>query len=276
MGVADTNTNTLRLGVVQLTSTDDIPKNIETVLKYYQQAVEQRADLVVFPENSLFHRIRGGSRVLAIEVSGEVVQRIADVVRTLKVPLMLTTAVQAGGAKADNSTLLFDEVGHRVIYSKIHLFDVDVEGAPPVRESDHFRSGAGPKMVEIKGWKFGLSICYDLRFSELYLKYAQRADVILVPSAFLVPTGEAHWQVLLRARAIEAQCFVAAPAQGGTHQSESGPETRQTFGHSLVIDPWGRVLDENLAGPGVHVVELRRELLVKARGQIPMASHRRL
>jgi predicted amidohydrolase len=155
------------------------------------------------------------------------------------------------------------------------LFDVEVAGAPPVRESDYFNGGSEARVVEIDGWKFGLSICYDLRFAELYLRYArEKADVILVPSAFLVPTGEAHWHVLLRARAIEAQCFVAAPAQSGEHHSDS--QVRKTYGHSLVVDPWGKVLAELKESPQIQVVELDRELITKARRQIPMGGHRRL
>jgi predicted amidohydrolase len=173
---------------------------------------------------------------------------------------------------------LFFAPGHpaRVVYVKTHLFDVDVEGAPPVRESDHFVGGGGPATVELKGWKFGLSICYDLRFAELYLKYAEAVDVILIPSAFLVPTGQAHWHVLVRARAIENQCFVAAPAQSGEHTSVASGPSRRTFGHSLVVDPWGAVLLDMEHAPGAAVVELKRDLIEKARRQIPMQGHRRL
>jgi deaminated glutathione amidase len=162
------------------------------------------------------------------------------------------------------------------VYRKIHLFDVDVKGAPPVRESDNFKHGTATNIIEIKGWKIGLTICYDLRFSELFAKYARAGvHLILVPSAFLVPTGKAHWHILLRARAIESQAFVVAAAQSGTHKS--GKLKRQTYGHSLVVEPWGQILRESKkAGPDAFVVELDPTALTRVREQIPMADHRRL
>jgi nitrilase len=129
--------------------------------------------------------------------------------------------------------------------------------------------------MELKGWKIGLSICYDLRFSELFLTYAKQAvDLILVPSAFLVPTGRAHWHVLLRARAIEAQAYVLAAAQGGKHIS--GKAQRETFGHTLAVGPWGEVISELEEAPGHIIIELRPESITKVREQIPMDGHRRL
>jgi predicted amidohydrolase len=266
-----------RIGVVQMTSTDDIRKNLATVIERYREGIRLGAEMVVFPENSLFHKIRQGSAVESLDLNGEVHRLLIEEVNKAGVPLMLTTPVLAGSAKPLNATVLYREGRGQVVYSKIHLFDVDVVGAPSVRESDSFQSGAAPEIVEIEGFRFGLSICYDLRFSELYSNYSQKVDVILVPAAFLVPTGEAHWQVLLRARAIESQCFVVAPAQGGVHQSNTALEqTRSTYGHSMVVDPWGRVLYENQGGPGVHVVELRRPLVDQVRRQIPMSGHRKL
>jgi predicted amidohydrolase len=190
---------------------------------------------------------------------------------------MLTTPLKLGDKFSNSTVFLNPNVDPHVVYSKIHLFDVDVEGAPPVRESDHFVNGSGPALIDFRGWKLGLSICYDLRFPELYLNYAQKADLILVPSAFLVPTGEAHWHVLLRARAIESQCYVAAPAQSGEHVShlDSG-QVRKTYGHSLIVDPWGRALEEMASGLDIRTVELSRTPIEKARRQIPMKAHRRL
>jgi len=261
------------LGVAQITSTDDIEANLALVEKLYGKA--SGADLVVFPENTLYFRIRSGEPVKGLAWNGPELARVQKAVDTKGVPLMVTTALQEQGAKLSNSTILFrPKSAPEKLYSKIHLFDVEVEGAPPVRESDFFTSGSGTKVLELGGWKFGLSICYDLRFSELYSQYAQKVDAILVPSAFLVPTGEAHWHVLLRARAIESQCFVAAPAQTGDHKSES--QVRKTYGHSLVIDPWGKIMLELKDSPEIHVIELSRELIAKARQQIPMAGHRRL
>ncbi len=258
-----------------MTSTDSVASNVTMVKRLYDEAT--LADLVVFPENSLFLRIRSGGAVEALGLAGVECAEIQEMVNQGGKPLMLTTAIKAEGGLARNSTLLFEPARPvREVYSKIHLFDVDVVGAPPVRESETFAPGRESAVVDVGGWKFGLSICYDLRFSELYSRYAQSVDVILIPSAFLVPTGEAHWQVLVRARAIESQCYVAAPAQGGVHVSQQGGPGRQTYGHSLVVDPWGGVALEMTQGPGVRVVELNRELIEKARRQIPMSGHRRL
>jgi nitrilase len=265
-----------RLGVAQITSTDRIESNLAQIEKLFMQAVGEAADLVVFPENSLYFRIRSGDAVTGLVWNGPEMQHLQKIVDLHKTPLMVTTAMKADdGAKLSNSTLFFQPgKAPTSPYAKIHLFDVDVEGAPRVRESDFFHGGSEPRMVEIKGWKFGLSICYDLRFAELYLRYAQKADVILIPSAFLVPTGEAHWHVLLRARAIETQCFVAAPAQSGEHRSDS--QVRKTYGRSMVVDPWGKVLAELKESPQIQVIELDRELILQARRQIPMEGHRRL
>lgn len=265
-----------RLGVSQMTSTEEVEVNLRTLLSLYREAVEQSADLVMFPENSLFHRVTPGSAIQGLELGGKILCEIEAEVGRSGVPVLLTTPVRTSSGRLENSTL-WVRAGARaeIAYSKIHLFDVDVVGAPPVRESDSFLAGREPRILEVNGWKFGLSICYDLRFSELYLRYAQKVDAILVPAAFLVPTGEAHWHVLLRARAIECQCFVAAAAQSGVHVGAGG-QSRSTYGHSLVVDPWGKILDENLESPQVHVVELNRELIQRVRGQIPMAAHRRL
>lgn len=162
-----------------------------------------------------------------------------------------------------------------MVYRKIHLFDVDVPGAPPVRESESFSHGPETAIVEWKGWKMGLSICYDLRFSELYNQYGRDGvDLILIPSAFLVPTGQAHWDILVRSRAIENQCFVVAAAQGGEHVSATG-EIRHTYGHSMVVSPWGdklvELVDEDLKW---GVARLEKSALEQTRARIPMKQHR--
>ena len=256
-----------------MTSGDDVAANCAAVERLVRQGARDRADLIVFPENTLHLRIAPGEGSTAPSLSQ--LEHLSRVVSEVRVPVLLTTAV-ADGAKFKNSTLLF-EPGRpaRVVYEKIHLFDVDVPGAPPARESARFNAGVSPVTLEVAGWRFGLSICYDLRFAELYLNYAQKVDAILVPSAFLVPTGRAHWHVLLRARAIEAQCFVVAPAQVGGHVA--GPHRRETFGHALVVDPWGEVRIDltDTPGPTIAVIELDRTRVAAVRAQIPMADHRR-
>ncbi|MGE0528217.1 MAG: carbon-nitrogen hydrolase family protein [Bdellovibrionales bacterium] len=266
-----------RLAVAQITSTDKVDDNLRIVESLFSSASERGADLTVFPENTLYFRLQTGEPLKAVKLQGPEIRQLENVVRFRGTHLMLTTAVvHEDSGRVRNSTLwLAPGENAREVYSKIHLFDVDVEGAPAVRESEHFLGGETPAEVVIEGWKFGLSICYDLRFAELYGRYAQNVDVILVPSAFLVPTGAAHWHVLLRARAIENQCYVAAPAQSGEHLSGTGA-IRKTYGHSLVVDPWGTVQTELTKSPEVTLIELSREPIERARRQIPMASHRRL
>ncbi len=266
----------LHLGIVQMTSVDDVAANLSLIKSLYQSAVDQGANLVVFPENSLFLRLSANLPIEGIQLDGPELRKLQEVVQKLGVPVLLTTPLSTGAGRLRNSTLLIRENGSiGEVYSKIHLFDVDVKGAPSVRESEHFENGEQPALIDVAGWKIGLSICYDLRFSELFSSYAQLADLILVPSAFLIPTGQAHWHVLLRARAIEAQAFVAAPAQSGEHKSSSG-DSRHTYGHSLLIDPWGRVMAELKDSPEVVVVELSKLDIETVRRQIPMESHRRL
>ncbi len=182
-----------------------------------------------------------------------------------------------------NASVLIDPSGYKqIVYRKVHLFDVCVQGRE-VRESASFTAGDQLAAVEINGWRVGLSICYDLRFAEMFVQYhKQNVDLILVPSSFLVPTGRSHWQTLLRARAIETQAYVAAPAQVGVHQSRVDDSLeKQTWGESLIVGPWGEVLatssnfDQALSHDPLYCV-LDKGPIAKAREQIPLLSHRRL
>ncbi len=165
----------------------------------------------------------------------------------------------------------------RIVYKKIHLFDITLEGQKPIRESDVFTNGEMSTVFEIDGIKFGSSICYDIRFAELYNLYAkQEVDVILIPAAFLVKTGKAHWDVLLRARAIENQSYVLAPAQTGKHQSTSSEQSRETYGHTTAVGPWGDVIECLSDGMDILFVNIDPENCRAVRRQIPMNSHRRL
>lgn len=177
-----------------------------------------------------------------------------------------------------NSSMLITPEGEiHPTYQKMHLFDIQLDGQAPLKESDVFRHGHAPHIIEVDGWRLGEAICYDVRFAELFSQYARKeVDLILLPAAFLVKTGEAHWEVLLRARAIESQSYVVAAAQGGTHQGCRGG-TRETYGHTLIVDPWGAVVGQvEKLGPGVTIVKLSRERIEAVRRQIPMKFHRRL
>jgi len=269
----------LFVGLVQMSSGEDVEQNLKDLLQKYKILASKNAELVATPENTLFMRIRRNTPMVGFELQSSEMVALQKAVNQHQVPLLLgSIPLKADHSKkVYNATVIIEpEKEPQVLYKKIHLFDVDVEGQPSVRESDVFLPGDGPKVWEFKGFKWGLSICYDLRFSELYSEYAQKeVDVLFVPSAFLVPTGKAHWEVLLRARAVESQCYSLAPAQGG--KSTGADEAfRETYGHSLAVDPWGQVLldldQESLTG----VVKLERATIERVRRQIPMKGHRRL
>jgi predicted amidohydrolase len=276
--------SSLKVGLLQMSSGEDVSKNLQFIKKNFETLRERhRPDLVITPENSLFMRIRKTSAITGFEFGDDTftaLQRMVDEGKTRLILGSLPLKTPGSSLVRNAMVLLEPSKEPQVLYEKIHLFDVDVEGQPPVRESAVFEAGRKPAFWEFKGFKFGLSICYDLRFSELYAVYAKaEVDAILIPSAFLVPTGSAHWEILIRARAIESQCYVLAPAQGGRSSwvGEDGSEAfRETYGHSLAVDPWGKILLELDPGNGAGVVELQRDTIKRVRAQIPMKGHRRL
>lgn len=267
----------LKVALCQMTSTDEVEHNLEQIETLLKQ-IPAGVDLAVFPENSLYFRLSKSRAVPQLNLSDSIFQGLQRQADERSLALLLGSApMNEGKNRPSNATVFLQpHKAPEVVYRKVHLFDVDVVGQPPVRESDTFIHGSEPRLLSFKTWNLGLSICYDLRFAELFVQYArQGAHLILVPSAFLVPTGVAHWHVLLRARAIESQVFVLAPAQAGQHQNQG--ETRSTYGHSLAIDPWGEVIAD-LAPPlpQVQVVELDPARLERVWRQIPQAQHRRL
>ena len=183
-------------------------------------------------------------------------------------------ALRPGGEEGRyvNRGFLIDPAGAiRARYDKLHLFDVDLPTGESWRESAAYAPGAGAVVAETPVGRLGLSICYDMRFPDLYCALSDAgAEILSVPAAFTVPTGRAHWHILLRARAIEAGCFVVAAAQAGTHE-----DGRSTYGHSLVVDPWGEVLLDMGEEPGVGFAEIDRARLEDVRARIPALRHRR-
>lgn len=279
------DTSQLRLGVIPMTSTDLVEVNFQKIKSSLQSVQSFKPDLVCIPENSLYFNFQKKlDSAHALTLSEPVWDDLSQWAQQQNCYLHLGGVPLQETAGVFNASVLIDPSGtKKVVYRKIHLFDVDVEGRV-VRESDSFCAGSTPETIEIKGWKVGLSICYDLRFAELFINYhKQKVDLILVPSSFLVPTGRSHWQTLLRARAIETQCYVAAPAQVGTHKSQRDPSLfeRQTWGESLVIGPWGEILaasssfDQPLSTTPLLCVLDKKEI-TKTRTQIPLLSHRRL
>lgn len=268
----------LQVAVVQTTSVDDLDANKKNIESLLQKLQGKQLDLICLPENSIYMRVKEGDKIRPFELSDEIfdffkgwAQKLRALIHLGSVPLKISGHLQNASVK------IWPDGRVESTYQKIHLFDIALEGQMPIRESDAFKHGARPSSFVLEGWKIGQSICYDLRFAELYSEYARMpVDIILVPSAFLVTTGKAHWEVLLRARAIESQCFIIAAAQAGVHKGVLGGE-RATYGHSLVVDPWGQILHMGSADQQeVFVVTLERGAINKVRRQIPMASHRRI
>lgn len=262
-----------------MNSVDDLAANVAQVKSLLQQVPSGAEEqLVCFPENSLYLKLKDKSAIPALTLEESFWAEFSEIARAKNAVLHFGSVPLRGREKLLNSSVVLRPGGKpEATYTKVHLFDIDVEGHKPVRESENFEHGDGTSTFEVNGWLIGQSICYDLRFAELYSRYAKLAvDLILVPAAFLVPTGRAHWETLLRARAIESQAFVIAAAQAGRHVGVGGDE-RMTFGHSLVVEPWGSVMaDGGPEGVKLLSVMLERAQIEKVRRQIPMSVHRRL
>ena len=268
----------LRVGVIQLTSTDQLDANLEIARELVAEAVSRGAEWVALPENFAFMRREGlPIRDAAQPIGGSITQALCELAREHQVWLLGGTFAESIPAdeRVYNTSLLLDPSGEvAACYRKIHLFDVDLStsGGGVFRESDTFRPGEDLALVDAPFGGVGLSVCYDLRFPELYRALAARgADFLCVPSAFAPETGKDHWEVLLRARAIENQAFVVAPAQCGRHSPD-----RQSYGRSLVIDPWGLVLAQAADKPCAVVVDCDLAELERVRSSIPALTHRRL
>lgn len=269
----------LVVAVVQMTSVDDIEANLQQIRHLVQDIFkENKPRLLSFPENCLYLRVVEGEKIEGLSLAHPAFHFLSQIAQQYDAYLHLGSVPLIHEGDLFNSSILITPEGQVLpTYQKLHLFDIQLEGQKPIRESDVFRHGKKPNVIEVDGWRVGETICYDVRFAELFSRYAQEeVDLILVPAAFLVKTGEAHWEILLRARAIESQAFVIASAQAGTHVGKNG-KTRETYGHSLIVDPWGGVLGQvHENAPGFCVLTLSRGRIEKVRQQIPMKSHRRL
>lgn len=266
---------TLRAALVQLRASRNVIANIDAAAKLVREAKAQGAEYVQTPEQtSLMELDRKALFAHLVEEERDpALAAFRDLARELKVHLHVgSLAVKVSPEKAANRAFVIDPAGEIVArYDKIHLFDVNLPGGESYRESNTYRPGEHAIVVAMPWGRLGLSICYDLRFPSLYRALAEGgADVLAVPAAFTKTTGEAHWHILLRARAIETGCFVLAAAQGGRH--ENG---RDTYGHSLVVDPWGKVIAEAGTEPGVLMAELDLAQVAEARGRIPALDHGR-
>jgi len=267
--------------LVQMTSIDDLNYNLSQIQDLLASIKPQKNTSFVFlPENALYLRIKESSPINGIELSDPGFIELQNLAKQKNCYIHIGSSPIKDKTHLLNASVLVAPEGAspQITYEKLHLFDIQLENQKPIKESDVFRAGIKPKTLKLAGWTFGQSICYDLRFSELYQFYARLpVDALLIPSAFLVPTGQAHWHILTRARAIESQSFVIAPAQAGTHLSKGDPNLkRQTFGHSMIIDPWGKILAE-LSPDRAEIIafELDPLSINHVRTQIPMHQHRK-
>jgi len=267
---------------VQFTAGPDPEPNLGTVSDLIRRARDVGADFILTPEASNF--IESGRRrreKARREAEDPFLAGMRSVARETGAWLLIGSLVidptgepkaAAGETRLANRSFLVDPGGKIVArYDKIHMFDIDLPGGESYRESNAYRPGGGAVVVETPWGRLGMSVCYDLRFPYLYRELAHSgADFLTVPSVFTVPTGQAHWHVLLRARAIENGCFVVAPAQWGEHAAG-----RRSYGHSLVVDPWGEVLAD--AGEGVGIVSARIEVgrIAEVRRMVPSLQHDR-
>lgn len=266
----------ISIALVQLTSTDNVDYNFKIIYDLISQITEN-VDWVVLPENALYFRIDEQSPKVSFDLTESYFQDLQKLCERKQFPIILGAIPVKKEGHIYNSTVVVNAINSAAIYDKIHLFDVEVEGERSVRESDQFKPGKETIVISRDGWRLGMSICYDLRFAELYSQYVKdQVDIIFVPAAFLSTTGKAHWHVLLRARAIENQCYVVAPAQSGKHSGLSG-KVRETYGHSLIVDPWGEVIcDMGEASPNIAILKLSKDKIEKVKKQIPMIHHRKL
>ena len=267
----------LRMGAVQLRSTDDLHANLATCRELVGRAAADGAQVAVLPECFAFLG-RGEGDKLPIAEDFERGGPILDTLRELAVARGvwivgggMPEIVPGDPNRTYNTAIVIEPSGKLVArYRKIHLFDVDIPGGATLRESDATCAGDALVVVEIGGAKVGLSICYDVRFPELYRNLVKDhgAEVLLVPAAFTAHTGAAHWHLMLRARAVENQAWVVAPAQWGRHNDK-----RASFGHTLVVDPWGAVVDERPEGDGVVLATLDGATVAQRRTQMPCLTH---
>lgn len=268
---------------VQLRATTDVEANLATTDELVRRAAATGAKLVATPENTPFLGPQFHKVDLAESLDGEVGTRLAKLADELGIHLLiggmaerrLTEDGTPDDKRCFNTSVLYGPSGDRLgVYRKMHLFDVDVPGGLTIAESDTVFPGDEVVVVETPLGSIGMSICYDLRFPELYRKMVdQGATIIAVPSAFTLTTGKDHWHCLLRARAIETQSWLLAPAQWGVHDEKG---KRNSYGHSLIVDPWGAVVADKGHGVGLCLAEIDSDRVDAVRRSIPVRDHRRL
>jgi nitrilase len=272
------NLSDIRIASIQMVSTPVLQENLNTAARLIKSAAEEGAQLAVLPEYFCLMGLKDTDKVRARESygNGPIQEQLSAIAKDNGIYLVAgTIPLEAGDPeKVLNTTLVFNPHGETIArYDKIHLFGFQTE-TERYQESETIEAGNEPGILKIAigthEWIFGLSICYDLRFPELYRALGQ-VDCHIIPAAFTYTTGKDHWEILLRARAIENQCYVLASAQGGTHLNQ-----RRTWGHSMLIDPWGDVFANLPEGEGFISGVLCKDKLNEVRSKLPALTHRKL
>jgi nitrilase len=266
-----------QVAVIQMTSGHDVAANLYEAGRLVAQAAEGGAKMVVLPENFAIMPMKDDDRLRVAEKPGEghIQDFLAETARRNRIWLVGGTIplLSANPEKCRSSCLVFDDDGSsQGRYDKIHLFDVELGKSEAYTESATIEAGDEVVVIDTPCGRLGLAVCYDLRFPELFRQMAAMGtDIIAVPSAFTSITGSVHWEVLVRARAIENQSYVLASAQGGFHTNG-----RETYGDSMVVDPWGRITNRLSRGPGVVLADIDLELQGDIRKNLPSLKHRKL
>ena len=265
----------LRAACIQMRSTPEIAPNIETARALIRAAAEQGANFIATPEMTNLLDIRPGQARSRIQSESDepCLKALSDLAGSLNITVLigsLAVALPDDDRFANRSYLIGPDGEIRARYDKVHMFDVEIGDGQAYRESKAYRAGRTATVADTPIGRVGMTICYDLRFPHLYRVLGQAgAELITIPAAFTRVTGEAHWHVLVRARAIETGCFVLAPAQGGHHE-----DGRETYGHSLIVSPWGEIIAEaDHDAPGFIVVDLDLAQVAKARARIPALTN---
>lgn len=261
------------VAVADMASTASVEDNLSVVQTLMEEAASQEIQLVVFPENFAFMGVQDADKSSIAEVynKGPIQEYMQKLAKHYGIWIIAgTLPLKTTGTRTRSASLVYDDQGICVArYDKIHMFDVQVGAGETYRESLTIEPGNEVIIADTPVGKIGLSVCYDLRFPELYRKMAERgAQIFSIPSAFTAVTGRAHWEILLRARAIENLCYVLAPNQGGTHANG-----RKTWGHGMIIQPWGEIETEITESPALGVGKIALDELLEIRNKFPCLQH---
>lgn len=262
---------------IQMTSSYDVKQNLQTAARLIEQAVKKNAKLIVLPENFALMGLHEQDKLAVKENFGAgVIQNfLAEQAKLHRIFLVGGTIPIArdNPAKVRAACLVFDDTGKCIArYDKIHLFDVIVGNQEQYQESNSIEPGQQITLLNSPAGKLGVAVCYDIRFPELFRQlFAKGAEIFVLPAAFTVPTGQAHWEILSRSRAIENFCYFIGACQSGTHANG-----RKTYGHSLIVDPWGKILASLPEGEGIITTEIDLNYLHELRKKMPIDKHRKL